>query len=86
MRHGWRPAVNPANRKAQDAYKLLSPLLGTTLASLLFAVALLCYGQNSTLTGTLAGQIVMEGYLQLRINPWMRRLMTRVIAIIPAVI
>src|SRR5262245_7986533 len=69
-----------------DAYKLLSPRLGTTLASTLFAVALLCSGQNATLTGTLAGQIVMEGFINLRIRPWLRRLITRVIAIIPAVI
>jgi manganese transport protein len=69
-----------------DAYKLLSPLLGTTLASTLFAVALLCSGQNATLTGTLAGQIVMEGFINLRMRPWLRRLMTRLIAIIPAVI
>jgi manganese transport protein len=69
-----------------DAYQLLSPLLGTTLASVLFAVALLCSGQNATLTGTLAGQIVMEGFINLRIRPWLRRLMTRLIAIVPAVI
>ena len=69
-----------------DAYKLLSPLLGTTMASTLFAVALLCSGQNATLTGTLAGQIVMEGFINLRIRPWLRRLITRLIAIIPAVI
>src|SRR5881296_397427 len=70
----------------QDAYKLLSPLLGISFASILFAVALLASGQNSTLTGTLAGQIVMEGFLHLRIKPWMRRLITRLIAIIPAVL
>ena len=69
-----------------DAYMLLSPLLGTTMASTLFAVALLCSGQNATLTGTLAGQIVMEGFLNLRLRPWLRRLITRLIAIIPAVI
>jgi manganese transport protein len=69
-----------------DAYKLLSPLLGTTMASVLFAVALLCSGQNATLTGTLAGQIVMEGFINLRLRPWLRRLVTRLIAIIPAVI
>ena len=69
-----------------DAYKLLSPLLGTTMASTLFAVALLCSGQNATLTGTLAGQIVMEGFINLRLRPWLRRLITRLIAIIPAVI
>jgi manganese transport protein len=69
-----------------DAYKLLSPLLGTTMASVLFAVALLCSGQNATLTGTLAGQIVMEGFINLRLRPWLRRLVTRLIAIIPAII
>lgn len=70
----------------QDAYKLLSPMLGVTGASTLFALALLASGQNSTLTGTLAGQIVMEGFLHLRLRPWLRRLITRGIAIIPAVI
>jgi manganese transport protein len=69
-----------------DAHKLLAPLLGTTLASTLFAVALLASGQNSTLTGTLAGQIVMEGFLHIRLKPWLRRLITRAIAIIPALI
>jgi manganese transport protein len=69
-----------------DAYQLLSPLLGTTMASILFAVALLCSGQNATLTGTLAGQIVMEGFINLRLRPWLRRLITRLLAIIPAII
>jgi len=69
-----------------DAYHLLTPLLGTTLASGLFALALLASGQNSTITGTLAGQIVMEGFLDIRLPPWLRRLITRLIAIIPAVI
>src|SRR6266487_4342985 len=69
----------------QDAYRLLSPLLGVGAASMLFAVALLASGQNSTLTGTLAGQIVMEGFLNLRLKPWLRRLITRVLAILPAV-
>ncbi|HMD40091.1 MAG TPA: Nramp family divalent metal transporter [Candidatus Acidoferrum sp.] len=69
-----------------DAYKLLSPVLGVSLASTLFACALLASGQNSTLTGTLAGQIVMEGFLQIRLKPWLRRLITRSIAILPAVI
>jgi manganese transport protein len=69
-----------------DAYKLLSPLLGTTAASILFAVALLCSGQNATLTGTLAGQIVMEGFINLRLRPWLRRLVTRLIAIVPAIV
>lgn len=70
----------------QDAHKLLTPVLGAGLASTLFAVALLASGQNSTLTGTLAGQIVMEGFLNLRLRPWLRRLITRLLAIIPAVI
>ena len=70
----------------QDAYKLLSPTLGVPLASGIFAIALLCSGQNSTITGTLAGQIVMEGFLNIRIRPWLRRLITRGIAIVPAVI
>lgn len=69
-----------------DAYILLSPLLGVTGASTLFAVALLASGQNSTLTGTLAGQIVMEGFLNIRLKPWLRRLITRLIAIVPAVL
>jgi manganese transport protein len=69
----------------KEAYRLL-PMLGTQLAPKLFAIALIASGQSSTITGTLAGQIVMEGYLQLRINPWVRRLMTRLLAIIPAVI
>ena len=69
-----------------DAYLLLNPLLGATVASTLFAVALLFSGQNATLTGTLAGQIVMEGFLNLRLRPWLRRLITRLIAIVPAVI
>jgi manganese transport protein len=70
----------------QDAFKLLSPMLGVGLASTVFAVALLASGQNSTLTGTLAGQIVMEGFLNIRLRPWLRRLVTRLIAIVPAVI
>jgi manganese transport protein len=69
-----------------DAHRLLAPLLGTGLASVLFAVALLASGQNSTITGTLAGQIVMEGFLNIRLPAWLRRLITRLIAIIPAVI
>jgi len=69
-----------------DAYNLLTPLLGAGFASALFAIALLCSGQNATLTGTLAGQIVMEGFINLRLRPWLRRLITRLIAIIPAVI
>jgi manganese transport protein len=70
----------------QDAYKLLSGTLGVPVASVLFAMALLASGQNSTLTGTLAGQIVMEGFLNLRLRPWLRRLITRLVAIVPAVI
>ncbi len=69
----------------QEAYRLLEPLLGTTVAPLAFAIALLASGQSSTITGTLAGQIVMEGYLNLRIRPWLRRLITRVLAVAPAV-
>lgn len=69
-----------------DAYHLLTPLLGTTMASILFGIALLASGQNSTLTGTLTGQIVMEGFLNIRLPAWLRRLATRLIAIIPAVI
>lgn len=70
----------------QDAYQLLTPMLGVGGASTLFALALLASGQNSTLTGTLAGQIVMEGFLNIRIRPWLRRLITRGIAIVPAII
>jgi manganese transport protein len=70
----------------EDAYHLLTPVLGASLASTLFAVALLASGQNSTLTGTLAGQIVMEGFLHIRLSPALRRIITRLIAIVPAVI
>ena len=70
----------------QDAHKLLEPMLGNKLAPILFAVALIAAGQSSTVTGTLSGQIVMEGYINLRIAPWIRRLLTRLIAIIPALI
>ncbi len=69
-----------------DAHKLLDPVLGTQYAAIVFAIALLAAGQNSTLTGTLAGQIVMEGFLNLRLKPWIRRLVTRLIAIVPALI
>jgi manganese transport protein len=69
-----------------DAFQLLTPVLGAALASTVFAVALLASGQNSTLTGTLAGQIVMEGFLQIRLRPWVRRLITRLLAIVPAAI
>ncbi|HEY3214872.1 MAG TPA: Nramp family divalent metal transporter [Candidatus Eisenbacteria bacterium] len=70
--------------RLEDAHRLLAPLLGTSLASVLFAVALLCSGQSSTITGTLAGQIVMEGFLRIRIRPWLRRLISRGLAIVPA--
>jgi manganese transport protein len=70
----------------QDAYKLLSPLLGATGASTLFAIALLASGQNSSITGTLAGQVVMEGFIHIRLSPWLRRLITRSLAIIPTII
>ncbi|WP_052911721.1 Nramp family divalent metal transporter [Riemerella anatipestifer] len=69
-----------------DAHQLLSPILGTSLASIVFAIALLASGQNSTLTGTLAGQIVIEGFLNIKLKPWLRRLITRLIAVIPALI
>jgi manganese transport protein len=70
----------------QDAYKLLTPMLGVAGAGTLFAVALLASGQNSTLTGTLAGQVIMEGFVHIRIAPWLRRIITRMIAIIPTII
>jgi len=70
----------------QDAHRLLEPLLGSKLAPTLFAIALLCSGQSSTITGTLAGQIIMEGYLNLRIAPWLRRIITRSFAIVPAML
>jgi manganese transport protein len=70
----------------EEAYKLFAPLLGTGAASILFAVALLASGQNSTLTGTLAGQVIMEGFINLRIKPWLRRIITRLTAIVPAVV
>ncbi len=72
--------------KIEEAHSMLAPLLGSELAPILFAIALIAAGQSSTVTGTLAGQIVMEGYLKLRLNPWIRRLLTRLIAIIPAVL
>lgn len=70
----------------QDAHRLLEPLLGASIAPIAFAIALLASGQSSTITGTLAGQIVMEGYLNLRIRPWLRRLITRLLAVVPAVL
>jgi manganese transport protein len=72
--------------KIEDAHSLLAPLLGSKMAPILFAIALIAAGQSSTVTGTLAGQIVMEGYLKLRLNPWIRRLITRIVAITPAVL
>jgi len=72
--------------KIEDAHQLLAPLLGSELAPFLFAIALIAAGQSSTVTGTMAGQIVMEGYLKLRINPMLRRLITRLIAVIPAIL
>src|SRR5437879_2091815 len=80
----WSGHENVA--QIQDAYKLLSPLLGVSFASALFAIALLASGQNSTLTGTLAGQVVMEGFLHIRLRPWLRRLITRALAIVPSVL
>src|SRR6266566_4833599 len=80
-RHGFNQIA-----EIQDAHKLLSPLLGVTGASTVFALALLASGQNSTLTGTLAGQVVMEGFLNIRLRPWLRRLITRSIAIAPAIV
>ena len=80
---------NTGNTKVagiQDAYQLLSPILNVPMASTLFALALLASGQNSSLTGTLAGQIVMEGFLDIRLRPWLRRSITRGIALIPAII
>jgi manganese transport protein len=79
-------AHNKEVDKLTDAYRLLGEVWGTTLASLLFAVALLASGQSSTLTGTLAGQVVMEGFVQLRVRPWVRRLLTRLAAILPALL
>ena len=81
FRHGYNDVQG-----IERAYELLSPLLGIPIASLLFALALLASGQNSTLTGTLAGQIVMEGFLNLRLPPIIRRLITRLIAIVPAIL
>ncbi len=75
---------HPEVAQLEEAHRLLAPLLGTSLASIVFAVALLCSGQASTITGTLAGQIVMEGFLRIRIQPWLRRLISRGLAIVPA--
>jgi manganese transport protein len=79
--HGYNDVA-----EINDAHKLLTPLLGVTGASTMFALALLASGQNSTLTGSLAGQVVMEGFLNIRLRPWLRRLITRVVAIMPAVV
>ena len=79
-RHGYFQVA-----EIQDAHQLLEPILGAAIAPIAFAIALLASGQSSTITGTLAGQIVMEGYLNLRIRPWLRRLITRLLAVIPAV-
>jgi manganese transport protein len=70
----------------EDAYRLLSPLVGASAASTLFAVALLASGQNSSITGTLAGQVVMEGFIHIKLQPWLRRMITRSVAIIPTII
>jgi len=77
---------NQSIAKIEEAHALLAPLLGSKLAPIIFAVALIAAGQSSTVTGTLSGQIVMEGYLNLRLNPWIRRLLTRLVAIVPAVL
>jgi manganese transport protein len=77
---------HPEVAEIGDAYKLLSPMVGVGAASTMFAVALLASGQNSTITGTMAGQIVMEGFLHIKLKPWLRRLITRLLAIIPTVI
>jgi manganese transport protein len=82
----FQHAGHPEVAELQEAYQTLTPLLGTPLASVFFALALLCAGQNATITGTLAGQIVMEGFLNFRMKPWLRRLLTRLLAIVPAVV
>ncbi len=82
----YGPNRNTSVESITQAYKLLAPALGNHAAKILFGVALLASGQNSTIIGTLAGQVVMEGFLQIRIKPWLRRLLTRSIAIIPAAI
>jgi manganese transport protein len=79
-------SFGPSSDWIRIAYLTLAPLLGTSLASTLFVVALLASGQSSTITGTLAGQVVMEGFMRWRIRPWLRRLITRTLAIIPAVL
>lgn len=77
---------NPRSVGIDEAYRLLAPVLGTSVASVLFGVALLAAGQSSTLTATLAGQVVMEGFIEFRMAPWLRRLLTRTIAIVPALV
>ena len=72
--------------RIEQAHEMLTPLLGTSIASMVFAIALLCSGQSSTLTGTMAGQVVMEGFLNFRMQPWLRRVITRFVALIPAVL
>jgi manganese transport protein len=84
--HGRAAGFSDDTDWIQEAYQTLSPLLGTAMASTLFAVALLASGQSSTITGTLAGQVVMEGFMRWRIRPWVRRLFTRLLAVIPAVV
>jgi manganese transport protein len=86
-----RPAADgsvsaPIIPSVAEAYHMLAPILGSKIASALFGVALLASGQNSTLTGTLAGQIIMEGFISVRLKPWLRRLMTRLLVILPAVV
>jgi manganese transport protein len=83
---GQTVQFSPDSDWIRVAHLTLAPLLGTTLASTLFAVALLASGQSSTITGTLAGQVVMEGFMRWRIQPWVRRLITRVIAVVPAIL
>ena len=80
----FHPSGHQDVASLENAHELLAPLLGTTVASVAFAIALLCSGQSSTITGTLAGQIVMEGFLRIRIRPWLRRMISRCLAIIPA--
>ena len=82
----WLPIISPDSDWIRVAYLTLAPLLGTAAASTLFAVALLASGQSSTITGTLAGQVVMEGFMQWRLAPWIRRLLTRTLAILPAIV
>jgi hypothetical protein len=83
---GFHGSGNESVADIGDAYKLLSAAARTSAAGVLFAIALLCSGQNATLTGTLAGQIVMEGFVNIRLRPWLRRLITRLVAIVPAII